>query len=189
MIARSPNNWLISFKYGVSPQPAHAPENSNSGSSNCAALHDVDLRLRAIELRNVEEEVEIRPLAFQVLLLRLHVDRFVPHDLLALGRANVDAHAAARAVVRRHLDREQMVGKLLVFPGLRLVSRPAHRSALRPETPSCESPRAGRPVRTSPQSMQMAGSQIGISAAMLRFSYLAVPVGNVPSTGIALTGR
>ena len=36
--------------------------------------------------------------------------------------------------------------------------------------------------------MQIAGSQIGISAAMLRFSSLAVPVGNVPSTGIALTG-
>ena len=39
-----------------------------------------------------------------------------------------------------------------------------------------------------PQSMQMSGSQIGISWAIARFSYCAVPVGNVPSTGSADTG-
>ena len=39
------------------------------------------------------------------------------------------------------------------------------------------------------QSMQMDGSQIGISWAIERFSYWAVPVGNVPSAGRALTGR
>ena len=38
------------------------------------------------------------------------------------------------------------------------------------------------------QSMQMDGSQIGISAARLRLSHRAVPVGKVPSTGMALTG-
>ncbi len=38
------------------------------------------------------------------------------------------------------------------------------------------------------QSMQISGSQIGISAAIERFSQRAVPVGKVPSTGIALTG-
>ena len=37
--------------------------------------------------------------------------------------------------------------------------------------------------------MQISLSQIGISAAMLRFSNRAVPVGNVPSTGSALTGK
>ncbi len=36
--------------------------------------------------------------------------------------------------------------------------------------------------------MQIAGSQTGISAAMFRFSHWAVPVGQVPSTGNALTG-
>jgi hypothetical protein len=34
-----------------------------------------------------------------------------------------------------------------------------------------------------PQSMQIAGSQTGMCWAMARFSYLVVPVGNVPSTG------
>jgi hypothetical protein len=37
--------------------------------------------------------------------------------------------------------------------------------------------------------MQMLGSQTGISRASARFSQRAVPVGNVPSTGSALTGN
>ncbi len=36
--------------------------------------------------------------------------------------------------------------------------------------------------------VQIVSSQIGISWAMLRFSHCVVPVGNVPSTGIADTG-
>ena len=32
MDARPPNSWDSSFRYGVSPQPEQAPENSNSGS-------------------------------------------------------------------------------------------------------------------------------------------------------------
>ena len=36
--------------------------------------------------------------------------------------------------------------------------------------------------------MQISGSQTGISRAMLRFSHCVVPVGQVPSTGNALTG-
>ncbi len=39
-----------------------------------------------------------------------------------------------------------------------------------------------------PQSMQIDGSQIGIIWAIARFSYLVVPVGKVPSAGMALTG-
>ena len=33
-LVRPPNSWVSSFRYGVSPQPAQAPENSNSGSRN-----------------------------------------------------------------------------------------------------------------------------------------------------------
>src|SRR5215208_4582966 len=36
--ARSPNSCETSFTYGVSPQPAHAPLNSNNGRSNCEFL-------------------------------------------------------------------------------------------------------------------------------------------------------
>ena len=46
----------------------------------------------------------------------------------------------------------------------------------------------GQTIAHLPQSMQIAGSQIGIIWAIARFSYFAVPVGNVPSTGSALTG-
>ena len=34
----SPNNWVTNLAYGVSPQPAHAPENSKSGCSNWLPL-------------------------------------------------------------------------------------------------------------------------------------------------------
>jgi hypothetical protein len=37
--------------------------------------------------------------------------------------------------------------------------------------------------------MQIFESQTGISSAMLRFSHFAVAIGQVPSTGNALTGR
>ena len=46
----------------------------------------------------------------------------------------------------------------------------------------------GQTIAHLPQSMQIAGSQIGIIWAIARFSYLVVPVGKVPSTGNALTG-
>ncbi len=36
--------------------------------------------------------------------------------------------------------------------------------------------------------MHTSGSHTGISRAMLRFSHCVVPVGQVPSTGISLTG-
>ena len=35
---RSPKNCVSSFTYGVSPQPPHAPENSNNGSKSCEPL-------------------------------------------------------------------------------------------------------------------------------------------------------
>ena len=47
----------------------------------------------------------------------------------------------------------------------------------------------GHTMAHLPQSMQIEGSQIGSIWAMARFSYLAVPVGKVPSTGSALTGN
>ena len=47
----------------------------------------------------------------------------------------------------------------------------------------------GQAIAHLPHWMQMAGSQTGISNAMLRFSQRAVAVGNVPSHGIALTGN
>ena len=38
MIMRSPKSWVMSLTYGVSPQPAQAPENSSSGCWNWLPL-------------------------------------------------------------------------------------------------------------------------------------------------------
>src|SRR6266496_2544778 len=38
IMARSPKSCETNFTYGVSPQPAHAPLNSNNGRSNCEFL-------------------------------------------------------------------------------------------------------------------------------------------------------
>ncbi len=53
-IMRSPNSWVTSLTYGVSPQPAHAPENSNSGLLELAVLHGllVNLALEAQAARS-----------------------------------------------------------------------------------------------------------------------------------------
>src|SRR5947209_1818124 len=37
-IMRSPKSCVASLIYGVSPQPEHAPENSNNGSASCEFL-------------------------------------------------------------------------------------------------------------------------------------------------------
>src|SRR6476620_475039 len=37
-IILSPNNWVNNFRYGVSPHPEQAPENSNKGWKNCEPL-------------------------------------------------------------------------------------------------------------------------------------------------------
>ena len=107
---------------------------------------------------------------------------------LALGRADVDAHAAAGAVVGRDLDREPVVGQ--VPRAELLVEEVGRRARPRPRRgrPSSGSSACGQTIAHLPQSMQIVGSQIGISWAIARFSYFAVPVGNVPSTGSALTG-
>ncbi len=46
----------------------------------------------------------------------------------------------------------------------------------------------GQTMAHLPQSMQIDSSQTGMLWAIARFSYLVVPVGNVPSAGNALTG-
>ena len=109
-------------------------------------------------------------------------------DLLALGRADVDAHAAAGAVVGSHLDGHQVIGPVLAFPRPRDENRSARQPLLPRVNGFMRIAACGQTSAHRPHWMQMSGSQIGMSWAMLRFSIFAVPVGNVPSTGRALTG-
>jgi hypothetical protein len=79
---------------------------------NLAALDRVVGDEAAIERRDRLEEVPAPPFDVTMLGDRLHVDRLVARIGLALGRTDLDAHAAAGAVVRRHLDGEPMVGQV-----------------------------------------------------------------------------
>ena len=60
--ARSPKSCVSSLRYGVSPQPAQAPEYSNSGWRNCEPLTSMRAMRRAVGLGQVEEEVVVLPL-------------------------------------------------------------------------------------------------------------------------------
>ena len=108
--ARSPKSWLINFRYGVSPQPAQAPENSNRGCNNCEPLTVSIFAARAVEFRNVQKEIEVCLFVGQMRQLGCHVDCFVLDDFLAFGRADIDAHAAAGAIVGRDLNGHQVIG-------------------------------------------------------------------------------
>ena len=67
---------------------------------------DVQARKRgAVELGQVEEECEVRPLDRGVLRLRQHVDGLVLRVRLVLAGTDVHAQVAAGAVLGRHLDR------------------------------------------------------------------------------------
>ena len=61
--ARSPKSCVSSLRYGVSPQPAQAPENSNSGCRSCDVLAPCRSRrcARSISGRS-QEEVPVRAL-------------------------------------------------------------------------------------------------------------------------------
>ena len=123
MISRSPNNWVSSFRYGVSPHPAHAPENSNSGCRNCdPRTVPKSTRDALVDRAGSTKNAKFSRSASEQLCLRLHVDRFVLRRLLVLlRRTYIDAQAAAGAIlgatcsvyrsIREHLRRASGVGR------------------------------------------------------------------------------
>src|SRR4030095_8064937 len=68
---------------------------------------------RTIRLRQREEEVVVAALGVAERRLRVHVDGLVLGTGPVLSRAHVDAQLAARAVLRRDLDRVQ-AGRVLL---------------------------------------------------------------------------
>ena len=76
-----------------------------------AALH-VAVRHRPVRLWQRQEEGVVRALGLGDRQLRGHVDGLVPRVGAVLGRTDLDAQPAARAVVRRHLDRVVEAAKL-----------------------------------------------------------------------------
>ena len=128
-----------------------------------AALDRIDRDQAAVEGRDRLEEVPADSLDVAMVRDRRHVDRLVARVGLALGRADVDADAAAGAVVRGDLDRESMVeqvagAELLVQEAGRRRSR-RRRSGI----PSSGSSRADRPSRTCRSRCRSTGPRRGSS--------------------------
>ena len=68
---------MRSLRYGVSPQPAQAPENSNSGCEHLRALDGRGLHSGAVDLRDGEEVLPALALGVDVVELRQRVERLV----------------------------------------------------------------------------------------------------------------
>ena len=184
---RSPKSWVASFRYGVSPQPAHAPENSNSGSSTCEPL-TVSWGSRSRSRGAIESKKSQRTRstgrcssAGSMLMalwrasdfdLAGHTSTQTPQPVQSSGATWMVSRWSARS-----FDRNALETKPSGAPASAAGSKTFMRMAA-----------WGQTMAHLAQSMQMSGSQIGISAAMARFSYLAVPDGKVPSGGIADTG-
>src|SRR5581483_10271857 len=80
-------------------------------------------QLRAIELREAEEEVPVLLLGLEQVVMRLHVERLAIGHRLRLRGADVDAELATRAVFRRDLNRVREALPILVHRLQRLEGR------------------------------------------------------------------
>ena len=125
MSVRSPKSCVTSLTYGVSPQPAHAPEYSKSGSKNCDALHvERDARARRPRAARGRTRSSSRSGVAQRRLRRM-LERLVPRVRLVLGGADLDAQAAAGAVLGRDLHRVRVALEVVALVGDRLEGRRA----------------------------------------------------------------
>ena len=119
-IIRSPNIWVTSLMYGVSPQPAQAPENSNSGRFSWLPLTVAGSMSAFGHFRQVQEVLDVGLLLIpQCLGIGDHLQG------LGLGRAGVDAEGAAAAVLGEDLDRGLAALELLAHgvDGLEALGR------------------------------------------------------------------
>ena len=98
-IIRSPKSWVASLTYGVSPQPAQAPLNSNSGWRSWLPLMVSGLEAVQDAVGELFEERLVGVLAGRPGLLDGH------HlEGLDLGRADLDAVLAADAILDVDLE-------------------------------------------------------------------------------------
>ena len=186
-IIRSPNSWETSFRYGVSPQPLHASENSNSGSSTWAPLTvSWAMRLRSSGGIDWKKSQFGRSASRWASAGSRLIDLCLSSVLLLAGQTSTQTpqpvqSSGATWIVIRWSTRSRDLNSLLWKPAGAFATASVGKTFIR--MAAC-----GQTMAHLPQSMQIEGSQIGISWAMARFSKAVVPVGNVPSTGNALTG-
>ncbi len=127
--SRSPNSCVSSRRYGVSPQPAHAPEYSNSGVRYWIPRTSDVSRPAGRLSGSVAKNARLPRSRSRMRRLRLHVDGADAGGFEAPGRADLDAQLAARAVFDRHLQREPQVRE--AAPGERRRGKPGRRRGQR----------------------------------------------------------
>ena len=145
MMVRSPNSLGHQFDVGSFAAPGAGAGELEQRFEHLGPLDGDRVDLRPVHLRDFEEELEVLALLGDVFDLRPHVDRLVPHDLLALGRAHVNAHAASGAVLRGDLDGHLLAGELATTPVLGWESGRAPSRAPPGRRPSSGWPHGGRP--------------------------------------------
>ena len=186
-IIRSPICWVSNLRYGVSPQPAHAPENSKSGWASCdpfTVSSDSVVRSCSGSPRKYSKLTRSASRWFSIgvmsIALCLTASLLLAGQMLTHTPQPVQSSGATWMIDLRAGPSRSVHSRCRKLGG-------ASSSALGSTTLS-RIAAWGQTSAQRAQSMQISGSQIGISAAMPRFSHCAVPVGNVPSTGRALTG-
>ena len=183
-ISRSPNSCVRSFRYGVSPHPAHAPENSNSGRRICEPF-TVSGSSRSGGGSGIDRKKSnasrsgsrcgsagsmFSALCLTSCLLRAgQTSTQTPHPVQSSGATWIDSSRSPGARASRTPCDAEPLG------------RAVQRRAVR--TPSCGPRRAGTRSRTCRSRCRSTGPRSGSPRRCARFSHRAVPVGNVPSTG------
>src|SRR5262245_8045275 len=104
MTARSPKSWLELQVRRLAAAGARARE-LEERLEELDVLDEARVEGVAVGRGKPEEEVPVGDFDVVVRGLRLHVDGLVPHLALALGRTHLHAQRAARAVLRRDLER------------------------------------------------------------------------------------
>src|SRR5579885_2978463 len=184
--ARSPNSWVISLMYGVSPHPEQAPENSNSSCSNCESLTWLRLNTRR----------SISGIFRKKSQLAFSASRMGGCGAMLMARCLTSLLLLAGQTCTHRVQPVQSSGATCSVYFMILKS--FHRAAVDLKAAGAPSrccgsytfarmTECGHTSTHLPHWMQSSSSQTGISSAMLRFSHCAVALGKVPSMGIALT--
>ncbi len=184
---RSPYICERSLRYGVSPHPAQAPLASNRGSSICEPLIEATFTSRRSAGGMSRKKSRFarsapRCSTFGIMSIALclttsfdfagQTSTHTPHPVQSSGTTWIVIHLPGFSRSRHSLC-WNVAGAWSAAIGSYTFMRIAV---------------CGQTSAHLAQSMQMSGSQIGISCAIERFSHFAVSVGKVPSTGSAETG-
>ena len=132
--SRSPNSCESSFRYGVSPHPAHAPENSKSGSRNWRPRTVPKSTRERSAVGSVSKNAMLRRSWASTRLAFVEIDRLVRGVASDRDRTGLHAQAAARAVLDVDLERVSRLRQPGAFGGADLKSGGA-----RPGARSCSS--------------------------------------------------